>query len=122
MRSGCFSPQESFVDCGGVFKSWSAMSVVFCFLFKNIPREKEREGPSTLYPSRVLQILPLLQSDGKIQDGCPHVLVSHSAYTFSFSFFFNMYFTEEMLYLGCSELELQPQSLPLLLKKSSSNQ
>lgn len=48
------------------------------------------------------------------------LLILHTP--FLFLFFFNMYFTEEMLYLGCSELELQPQSLPLLLKKSSSNQ
>lgn len=84
-----FTSREFYCLWRGVLELES-MAVVFCFLFKTIQREKEREGLSNFcsLPFKGYANTSLLRGGGEIQGGCPHGLTSHSAYTFSFSFFF----------------------------------
>lgn len=98
-----FTSREFYCLWRGVLELES-MAVVFCFLFKNIQREKEREGLSNFcsLPFKGYANTSLLRGGGEIQGGCPHGLTSHSAYTFSFSFFF---FNMWALLKRCSTLD-----------------
>ena len=75
------------------------MHVVFCFLFKTLQREKEREGPSTLCTA--VQGLykyiaaPLPQADWEVQGGCPHAL----------HFFFSLYMSQCFLPSKCVTID-----------------